>query len=244
LCLVAFILLATANSAGYRYGASDLAFYGPAVMRQLDPQLFPRDTPLIEAQARLTLMDETVAAMARLTTDYFPSLFLGLYVLTLCLLTLALVLVGGQLYRSRWSVAALLAAFTLRHAIPKSGTNTLEAYFHPRQLAFAFGALAVAAFLRGRTITAAFALAGAGLLHPTTTLWFALWLGVAMFVSSRRWRVPILATALIAAIVAVWTFSTGPLAGRLVIMDSEWLEAIAEKEYLFPMQWPASAWIW
>ena len=67
--LLPFVLLATANSAGYRYGASDLAFYGPAVMRQLDPELFPRDAPIIDAQARLTFMDETVAAIARLTTD-------------------------------------------------------------------------------------------------------------------------------------------------------------------------------
>ena len=86
--LLVFVLLATANSAGYRYGASDLAFYGPAVMRQLDPTLFPRDAPLIDAQARLTFMDETVAAIARLTTDHLPALFLGL------LITLALLAAG------------------------------------------------------------------------------------------------------------------------------------------------------
>ena len=56
LALVPFILLATANSAGYRYGASDLAFYGPAVMRQLDPDLFPRDRPVLDAQANLTFI--------------------------------------------------------------------------------------------------------------------------------------------------------------------------------------------
>src|SRR6188474_923179 len=90
LLLIPFILLATANSAGYRYGASDLAFYGPAVMRQLDPGLFPRDTPIIEAQARLTFMDETVAAISRLTTGDLPTLFLGLYLLTLACLAIGL----------------------------------------------------------------------------------------------------------------------------------------------------------
>ena len=48
-----FVVLATLNSAGYRYGASDQAFYIPAVTRQLDPALFPRDRALIDAQARL-----------------------------------------------------------------------------------------------------------------------------------------------------------------------------------------------
>jgi hypothetical protein len=260
-CLGPFVILATANSAGYRYGASDLAFYGPAVMRRLDPRLFPRDAPLIDAQARLTLMDETVATLARLTTDHLPTLFLGLYLLTLGLLAVALVLIGRQLYASRWTIAALLAAATLRHAIAKSGTNTLEAYFHPRQLAFAFGALAVAAFLRGKVTWTALALAGAALLHPTTTLWFVLWLAVAFIVSSRRPQTndpeadpksagtvldgttAMVAAAICAAAAAAWAFTAGPLSGRLAIMDREWLDAIAEKDYLFPLQWPATAWL-
>ena len=41
--LLPFILLATLNSAGYRYGSSDQAFYIPAIRHQLDPSLFPRD---------------------------------------------------------------------------------------------------------------------------------------------------------------------------------------------------------
>ena len=56
-----------------------------------------------------------------------------------------------------------MAALTLRHAITKSGTNTLEGYFHPRQLAFAIAALAVVSFLRGRygAMCALVAVAGA-----------------------------------------------------------------------------------
>ena len=146
-------------------------------MRQLDPGLFPRDTPIIDAQARLTFMDETVAAISRLTTDDLPALFLGLYLLTLVLLAAGIGAIGASLYQNRWTTIALLAAMTLRHAIAKSGTNSLEGYFHPRQLAFALGTLAIAAFLRGRTAVAALALCAAGSLHPTTTLWLAIWLG-------------------------------------------------------------------
>ena len=53
-----FLVLATLNSAGYRYGASDQAFYVPAVLERLDPALFPRDSALIRSQAKLTLVDE------------------------------------------------------------------------------------------------------------------------------------------------------------------------------------------
>ena len=243
LSLLPFVLLATANSAGYRYGASDLAFYGPAVMRQLDPSLFPRDTPIIDAQARLTFMDETVASISRLTTDDLPALFLGLYLLTLVLLAVGIGAIGASLYQNRWTTIALLAAITLRHAIAKSGTNSLEGYFHPRQLAFALGTLAIAAFLRGRTAVAALALCAAGSLHPTTTLWLAIWLGVATFVSRPHWR-KWLGAAIVAAIaLAIWTLTLGPLAGRLTLMDAEWLAALDDKDYLFPLRWPVSAWL-
>ena len=242
LSLVPFVLLATANSAGYRYGASDLAFYGPAVMRQLDPDLFPRDRPVLDAQANLTFMDETVAAIARRTTTHLPSLFLGLYIVTLVLLAAGVTAIGTSFYRHRWTVAALLAAFTIRHAITKSGTNSLEGYFHPRQLAFAFGVIAMAAFLRGRPLLAALALVGAGSLHPTTTLWFAVWLAVAIFATARvRWPF----AAGVAAVVAVswWAFAVGPLVGRLTLMDPEWLDALGGKDYLFPLGWPFAAWL-
>ena len=43
-------------------------------------------------------------------------------------------------------------ALTLRHAVSRSGTNTLEGYFHPRQLAFSLGALALVAFLSRRRL--------------------------------------------------------------------------------------------
>jgi hypothetical protein len=238
-----FVALATANSAGYRYGASDLAFYGPAVMRQLDPGLFPRDAPIIEAQARLTFMDETVAAISRLTTGDLPTLFFGLYLFTLACLAVGIGAIGSSLYQSRWTTIALLGAMTLRHAIAKSGTNSLEGYFHPRQLAFAFGTLAVAAFLRGHTAAVVLALCVAGSLHPTTTLWLTIWLAVATFVARPAWRKWLAAAAVAVAVLAVWTLTLGPLAGRLTLMDAEWIGALADKEYLFPLRWPAGVWL-
>jgi hypothetical protein len=243
LALLPFTLLATGNSAGYRYGASDLAFYGPVVMRELDPQLFPRDAPVIDAQGRLTLMDESVAAIARATTSDLSVLFLSLYVAGLGLIALAGSIIGAQLYRSRWTTVALLAALTLRHAIPRTGANSLEAYFHPRQLAFGFGALAVAAFLAGRTWAVLAALAAAAALHPTAALWFVVWMGAAAVQVDRRMRGLTVASAVVAAAAAVWAFADGPLAGRLVTMDAAWLDAIADKEYLFPLRWPAAAWL-
>jgi hypothetical protein len=237
-----FLLLCTLNSAGYRYGASDLAFYIPAALEKLDPSLFPRDGALIASQARLTMIDEIIATLSRGTGLALPALFATLYCATLALLLAGACLIGRLIYRSRWTTMALVAALTLRHAIARSGTNTLEGYFHPRQLAFSLGVLAIAAMMRSRPIVASVLVLFAGLLHPTTALWFAIWVTVATGVNEPRWRVPLMVGAGAAAVAAVWVLTAGPLAGRLVIMDPEWLATLETKDYLFPLEWPAYAW--
>jgi hypothetical protein len=37
-------------------------------------------------------------------------------------------------------------------------------------------------------------------------------------------------------------FWRGPLAGHLAPMDTEWLSVISDKDYLFPFEWPLTAW--
>jgi hypothetical protein len=237
-----FILLATLNSAGYRYGASDLAFYVPAALVRLNPSLFPRDWPLIASQARLTTIDEVIAALVRLTGASLPVLLGVLYCASLALLAAAAWQLGCRLYRTRWATLALLAAMTLRHAISRSGTNTLEGYFHPRQFAFALGALALAGFLRGNRAVAVALVLAAGLLHPTTALWFAIWVAVAVAVEDRHTRVPLALAAAIATVASLWLLTSGPLAGRLAVMDPEWLATLTTKDYLFPLEWPLDVW--
>jgi hypothetical protein len=240
---IAFILLATLNSAGYRYGASDQAFYIPAVLRHLDPALFPQDRVLIDAQARLILADDILAGAARVSRLSLPHLFFGLYVATLLLLLTGASRIGARLYRTRWAVVALGAALTLRHAIAKSGANTLEGYFHPRQLAFALGVLAVAAFLERRERVSAALLLAAGLIHPTTGVWFVVWLGVATWLARPEWRKALTASAVALGIAAGFVLWRGPLAGHLVRMDADWLAVIADRDYLFPLAWPVDVWV-
>jgi hypothetical protein len=239
---IVFIVLATLNSAGYRYGASDQAFYIPAVLRHVDPALFPRDRVLIDAQADLVLVDEILAAPVRYLRIPLPYLFLGLYVATLLLLLAAASRIGAHLYRTRWAVAALGAAMTLRHAIAKTGANTLEGYFHPRQLAFALGLLAVASVLERRERTAGALLLAAGLIHSTTAVWFVAWLGVTVFLARPEWRKALAVSAVVLAVCVAFALWRGPFAGRLVRMDADWLAAIADRDYLFPLAWPMDVW--
>ena len=42
--VLCFMALATANSGGYRFGISDQAYYGAAVVKSAHPTWYPRDT--------------------------------------------------------------------------------------------------------------------------------------------------------------------------------------------------------
>lgn len=240
---IAFVVLATLNSAGYRYGASDQALYIPAVLVHLDPALFPQDRVLIDAHAGLIVADEILAGAVRLTGVSIPHLFFALYVISLVLLVAGASRIGAHLYRTRWAVVALGAALTLRHAIAKTGANSLEGYFHPRQLAFAVGVLAVAAFLERRERTAGALLLGAAIVHPTTAVWFIGWLGVAAWLARPEWRKAMTMAAGALAVAAALALWRGPLAGRLAPMDADWLAVIADRDYLFPLAWPVDVWV-
>lgn len=237
-----FVLLATANGAGYRYGVSDQAFYIPVVARALDPGLFPRDALLIDAQGRLMMVDEILAGLARGTGLSLDALFLIGYVASLGLIWAGLVLIGTRVYRSPWAVAALGAAFTMRHRIPRTSVNSLEPYFNPRMLAFGLGTLAVAAVLRRRPWVAIGLIAVAALIHITTALGFAILVGVALAVLDARLRRFAIAGGVVAAVVLVAAVTMGPLRGTLATMDDMWLQAISSKDSLFATDWPVWAW--
>lgn len=243
LAMLAFGLLATANAGGYRYGVSDQAFYVPAAVLAATPDAYPLDRNLIVSQARLLVIDEVAGAIARWTDASLPSIFLVGYVLTLVALFIGAVAFARACRYSWWAVSAFVLLLTFRHRIARTGANSLEGYTHPRMLAFAVGLMALAALVRGRVGWAALAVVASGLLHPTTALWFGVAVGVGAFVTEPAWRRPIAGVAAIAVLTGVWIVLAGPLAGRLARMDEAWLAVLASKDYLFPTEWPAYAWL-
>jgi hypothetical protein len=237
---VAFVLLATANAAGYRYGVSDQAFYIPVVVRALEPAAFPRDAAVIDAQGRLMLADELIASLVRQTGVSLDTLFFVAYLLSLGLTWAALVAIGARIYTSTWGIVALGAAFTLRHRIPRTSANSFEPYFHPRMLAFAICLLAIAGVQRRKYGTAIVLVGVSGLVHITTALWFSILIGIALAVLEPRLRRAAIVIAGAAIVVGAWAFTVGPMRTR---MDDLWLQAVASKDSLFASQWPAWAWI-
>ncbi len=239
----AFCLVAILNCGGYRYGVGDQAFYIPAVTQHLNPDLFPRDRAILHAQDRFMLYDDAIAAFVRATGVSVQAVFFAGYLAGLALLFGAIVAIGRVMYKTWLGVAMLAALLTLRHRITQTGANSLESYFQPRMLAFALGAWAIAAYLRGRIAAALALVAVAFAIHPTTAMWFAIWIGVALLVSERSWRVPLAALAAIGLVLAVWAVTLGPLRGHLDRMDPLWASAMAGKDYIFPSDWNASFWL-
>ena len=241
---LAFVLLATLNAGGYRYGASDQAFYIPAILKQLDPSLYPRDTALIGPQARYFFIDEIVAGVVRGTGWSMEACFAAGYVLSLVIMYAALWRLGHLLFRSSLATWALIAAETLRHRITKTGVNTLEGYFHPRILVFAVGVWSITAYLRGRPWLALGAVLFAGLLHPTTAGFFVLFLIVAIWTTEPYARRAMGALVTLGLIGVSWLLLAGPMRGSLWPMDEEWRALLASKDYLFPVRdWAVGAWL-
>jgi hypothetical protein len=251
--LICFISLATANGAGYRFGVSDQAFYVPAVERALDPAAFPRDASLIDAQGRLMLIDEVLAAAVR-TGVSIEWVFFIAYLISLALLYAGLMLAAARIYglgvadagtrrHVYWAMLAAGAALTLRHHIPGTSANSLEPHFHPRLLAFAIGVLAMAALLHRRRWLAVPLLAVAAVVHLTTAAWFGILLGLALAILDARLRVFVIAAAAIVICGITWALATGPLQSSLATMDDVWLLALATKDSLFASTWAWHTWL-
>jgi hypothetical protein len=239
---IVFLLLATANGAGYRYGVSDQAFYIPVVAHAIDPGTFPRDASLIDAQGRLMIADEIIASVARLTAIPLDTIFFAGYLVSVALIWTGLVTIGQRVFASPWATVALAAAFTLRHRIPRTSANTFEPYFHPRMLAFGLGLLAVSAVLRRRTWLAGLLVAATALTHVTTGLWFAILAGVALLLLEPSLRRPASSAAVAVVVFSIWAFTLGPLRRSMTRMDPVWLQAVASKDSLFASDWPLWAW--
>jgi hypothetical protein len=253
---VLFVVLATANGAGYRYGVSDEAAYVPAVMLAENPAAFPRDAPLIRTQGQFFVVDDVLGAIGRLTGVSIESRFFAAYLVAMAAVWAGVILIGSSVYRHDrppaafaphlagwWLTIALAALITLRHHIPRTSANSLEPYFHPRLLAFGLGIIAVAAFVRHRNIAAVGLVGIAGICHGTTALWFAVLIGTALMVVDRRWRVPGMLVCIATAGLLAWTVAAGPLRSAASTMDQLWISALGGRNFIFANEWPAWAWV-
>src|SRR5690349_20873184 len=238
-----FLLLVTANAAGYRYGVSDQAFQVPAVVHALLPDAFPRDARLLDTQARYMLFDDVVASAIRVTGLSIETVFLLGYLVSTALLWTGMVLLARARFSSAWSLVVFGAAVAMRHRIPRTTVNSFEPYFYPRTLAFALGVLAIAALLHQRRRIAVALTFVAAAAHITTGFWFMVLIGVACARLEAAFRRLVWIGLPLAAVAGLAWWSSGRLAAALALMDRDWLQVIGANDSLFPNRWPVWAWI-
>ena len=238
-----FALAATANSGGYRYGVSDQAFYVPAIAMTLDSSLFPRDAEVLEPQVRMWPGRFLFASASRILSMDLPVLFALTYLLTLATLYAAGIHFGRALGLSWWAIAALVTILTLRHQIARTGANSLEGYMHPRMLAFACGLAGLGWLVRGRLWLAWAAVAATALAHPTTAIWFGALSAVATAFAPGPASLPVRIAGAAATAVAALVVMLTIMHPDFGVMDAAWRAALQEKTYLFPAEWPVSAWV-
>jgi len=240
---LAFAVCATLNAGGYRYGASDQAFYIPAILHQLDPSLYPRDWAMLGAQGRFFFVDEIGAALVAVTGLALPVWFAVAQVATLAALYAGAMAMGRALFTTPWALTAWIAALTLRHRIAKTGANTLEGYFHPRVLVFGLGLIALADVLRGKRLRPLVLLVAGAALHPTTAALFLAIVLVALAVSDARLRGPSFLAGASAALGGAAAVAAGVVPVDLTPMDPTWRALVASKDYTFPTTWSWSTWL-
>jgi len=228
-----------------------------------NPAAFPRDAPLIRTQGQFFVVDEVLAGIGRATGASLELRFFAAYLVAMAAVWTGVLLIGSSLFRTKsatsgadfsgprsgpfltgwWLTVALAAAVTLRHHIPRTSTNSLEPYFHPRLLAFGFGIIAVAAFLRHRNAIAVALVGLAAICHGTTAFWFAVVIGTGLMIVDRRWRLPGVLGGAAALAILVWAAVAGPLRVAAAAMDPLWIDALGGRNFIFANEWPLWAWI-
>jgi hypothetical protein len=108
-------------------------------------------------------------------------------------------------------------------------------------MVFGVGVVGLALFLRGRGVAALVITAVAGtLLHSTTAALFLACIGVGMLWTRPAARAPVVGAIVLAAVVAC-VAAARPL-GWPDAMDAQWASVLANKDYIFPTEWPLHAW--
>jgi hypothetical protein len=151
--LVAALVAVSIAIHGYHYGIEDEAVYLPAIKAHFHPELYPHDRIFFEPQVKPMLLDDLVAASARVLHAPVDCTVFGYYVLTLAAFFAALWTVVRQMF-PEWKeqLGGVLLVATLL-TLPIAGTSVfiVDQHLHPRTLATALILWAAARLMRHPT---------------------------------------------------------------------------------------------
>ena len=153
---------------GYHPGLEDDGIYLTAVIKRLNPALYPYDADFFRFQLQASFFDNWIAGFVRWTGFSLPATELFWQFASIALIVYGCWTIARTLFpeaRAQWAgVSMVTAMFTL----PVSGTGLymVDQHLHPRTMATAFILLAVARVLANRKAQATLLLLLAFVLHP------------------------------------------------------------------------------
>ncbi|MEQ7414675.1 hypothetical protein ABQF04_03510 [Xanthomonas campestris pv. campestris] len=201
----------------------DATLYLAQALRLISPEIFNRDLFFVAgSQASFTLFPQLLALLLAYVEP--GKAFLVLTFVSRLLFYAASAWGVHVLFPARWRWPALLALIVMPTGY---GAFSMFSYAEPfltaRPVAEALCLLAIAALVRDRLVWAVALLAIAGLLHPLQAIVAVLVAWCWLVLGDRRWlwSLLLILPALVLAVLKV-----GPLAGLLLVMDTQWRSMI------------------
>lgn len=223
---------------GYYFGMEDQTLYLPAVAQALDPALFPHDAAFFQTEARLTLFDETVAAVIRMSRLSTESVVFFAYIASLLAILRACQLIVRRAFddrRAEW-VGLLTLAVMLPFPVAGTRLGLIEWYLHPRTPAMAFMLWAAVLAMNGNALSILL-VGAAAMLHPLVALWGAAHVALQARQIKLRFLMPSTIALLVTGCASI---------SRLPRWETAYWRDALTPEYFdirYPINWPWFEWV-
>jgi len=223
---------------GYHPGYEDDGIYLTAVKADLNPALFPHNSDFFRLQTQATVFDDWMAHFVRWTGIPLAWSELLWQLAGLFLIIWASHRIAAQLFEEAHAQWAAVAMVTAMLTLPVAGTalNLADQHLHPRNLATALIAVAIARILENKRWQALPLLAVALVLHPIMAVLgmsFCAFLAMALMEP-----VPFLVRAVEGSLAAA-----APLGWVFAPASASWREALASRTYYSLYRWTWYEWL-
>ncbi|NHF64218.1 hypothetical protein [Xanthomonas hortorum] len=218
----------------------DATLYLAQALRLISPDIFNRDLFFVAgSQASFTLFPQLLALLLAYVEP--GKAFLVLTFVSRLLFYAASAWGVHVLFPARWRWPALLALIVMPTGY---GAFSMFSYAEPfltaRPVAEALCLLAIAALVRDRMAWAVALFAAAGLLHPLQAIVAVLVAWCWLVLGDRRWLWSLL---LVVPVLVLAALKVGPLAGLLLVMDTQWRSMIDDVgDQVFLGAWTPRDW--
>jgi len=218
--------------AGYHPGAEDDGVYLSAIMRDLNPALYPHDSDFFAVQLQATIFDKVMAASVRLTHAPLGWVIFAWHYLTIYLVLLGCWRLSRRMFSetyAHWASTALVAVL-LTLPVAGSALYIVDQNLHPRAMATAAILAAIVATLDRKFALPIALLILAALLHPIMATF-----GISLCIF-LAWRPPMIGTR--ASILAL-----APLGWIFEPTSPAWRVAANTRDYYFLGRWEWYDWL-